>query len=138
MKYDKEKNDCFSKPVWHSEKFQYIKLIEVALFLLHNRILILFWNASHLYFQMGSFHSSSDSPEVGTQPKFAKPNDQEGLFVSLPLWLDINESTFSPCIGNSATMQEICLGIKPTLGEAKQRGWYHCAQYCIVPWSHLT
>lgn len=82
MKYTKERKKMFFKQVWYSEKFQYVNLTEVDIFL-PNRILILLRNLSHL-------DSKWDldiplviviRPEVSTQA-----DKQEGLF-SIPTYL---------------------------------------------------
>lgn len=72
-------------------------------------------------------------PEVGTQPKLAQPDKQEDLtfpkpkgqlpHLCLPLSLAGHKRTFSPSTGNSATVWETCLSVKPALGKSRQRNY---------------
>ena len=110
----------------------------MAPFLLHNKTLILFRNPSHLYFQMGSCHSSGENylSRGSMQPKLVQSDKQESYFLypadnyclspCFSGW--INKGIFSPCIGNLAIIWEISLMIRPTLVKAKWRKWWsHCA-----------
>lgn len=117
MKYDEEKNELFFKLVWHSEKLQYINLTKVSPFLHKICNLIFFWNASYLYFQMGSWHSLVIviCPEVGIQTKLTQPDKQEDLtfpkskgdnhLICLPLslaghkWKHVSPSHWQFCNG---------------------------------------